>query len=1175
MRLKALEIVGFKSFLEPTTISFAPGVTAVVGPNGCGKSNIVDAIRWVLGEQAPTRLRGKASEDLIYAGNDKNPAAGMAEVSLILEAQEERPLPPPFEALSEVAITRRVFRSGDSEYLINKMSCRLKDITELFMAAQVHSRGYAIIEQGKIEEIIHAKPAELRSLIEEAAGLALFKGRRELSERKLERVLENLNRLKDVVSEIERQLAYARRQAKKAEAYKSVKQEFDELERLAAGRRLLAQQAELEDCSARGEQLKQELDAARGRQLALQQSFEDARTAEQEASRHLSEFSRELEGVRATAAQRLENRRFIERRLRAAVELQPQLVDRIGQTEQRATAARAMRAEVGARQAREANPGDDSEGQLLALKAQYEAAAAQLKHHEDALEALKDKIADLMREAAVIRGRLSDLSGEQANLRQTQAGQDEAQTQSVARLQAVTQAVADAQAELEQRRASIAEQEADQVAANEAELEARGAREQAAARLKAAREVLATASARVERLKRSAAGERLRSVLESLNGDRPAQTPRFLQEVIRAPRELEPAMRAVLGDQLSSVIVDSPNFALRAIEILKRNRKGRLSFVPPPATAAPRHCLSAAGISGRLVEMLSVQPGYEPVAEALLGQVLVADDLSSALAASSLNGHGTVFVTREGDVVWPETLISGGSMVDIEAEGADLLISVEDAQSAVAGAEEIDREAAARLLAARIRREQCNGEVQARRRIALAAEQALTQRRNELARIEQERALAQARREGASRRLNEIEALLPSLHERLRELALLEQELRDQLNSSRAEGLEYKTRADGIAEAMLDLASRVEMRKAKLAGLEQELRQVSLRAGELESQLERDREALNQASAEKAELEAELARLAQQEETERARQVELDAAVVQLRQQTQELGQHSAEARSTASAAHSEVARLEQESVDCALRHERAATLCQELGHTFRERFDITFAEAAEALAAALQGRDAGADETRLSDLRLRLARIGEVNLAAESEVAELEERARGLNVQREDMEKALADLNQTVQKLNREARQRFAETFEAAARHFSEVFPKLLRGGRGHLQLVDSDDLLEAGVDILVQPPGKKVKEISLLSGGEKALSALALVFSLFLLNPSPFCLLDEVDAPLDEFSVAAFTGLVRELKERSQYIVITHNQRTMQTADQIHGVTMDQPGISRIISLKLPEAA
>ena len=281
MHLKALEVVGFKSFLEHTQISFAPGSTAVVGPNGCGKSNIVDAIRWVLGEQAPTRLRGKSTEDLIYAGNDKNPAAGMAEVSLILEADEHSALPEPYAALSEVGVTRRVFRSGDAEYLINKIPCRLKDITELFLASQVHSRGYAIIEQGKIEEIIHAKPEELRSLIEEAAGLSLFKGRRELSERKLERVKENLDRLNDVLSEIERQLAYARRQAKKAETYKILRQEADKLERLSAARRLLELRDELEKQTGREVDLREQVDLGRRRNTGCRRPYEQTRVSEQ------------------------------------------------------------------------------------------------------------------------------------------------------------------------------------------------------------------------------------------------------------------------------------------------------------------------------------------------------------------------------------------------------------------------------------------------------------------------------------------------------------------------------------------------------------------------------------------------------------------------------------------------------------------------------------------------------------------------------------------------------------------------------------------------------------------------------------------------------------------------------------------------------------------------------
>src|ERR1700730_11630655 len=254
MRLKSLDLVGFKSFFDPTIITFSPGVTAVVGPNGCGKSNVVDAIRWVLGEQAPTRLRGKSTEDLIYAGNDANAAAGMAEVTLLLEAEDATTLPEPYAALSEVAVTRRVYRSGDSEYLINRIGCRLKDITEFFMAAQIHSRGYALIEQGRIEEIIQSKTAEMRGMIEEAAGVSLFKGRGEMSERKLDRVRENLARVDDVLAEIERQWAFARRQAKKAEAYKATRAELAELERLTAARRLLEERARLEHHRARSEE---------------------------------------------------------------------------------------------------------------------------------------------------------------------------------------------------------------------------------------------------------------------------------------------------------------------------------------------------------------------------------------------------------------------------------------------------------------------------------------------------------------------------------------------------------------------------------------------------------------------------------------------------------------------------------------------------------------------------------------------------------------------------------------------------------------------------------------------------------------------------------------------------------------------------------------------------------
>jgi chromosome segregation protein len=1175
MHLKALEVVGFKSFLEHTQISFAPGSTAVVGPNGCGKSNIVDAIRWVLGEQAPTRLRGKSTEDLIYAGNDKNPAAGMAEVSLILEADDHSGLPDPFSSLSEVCVTRRVFRSGDSEYLLNKIPCRLKDITELFLASQVHSRGYAIIEQGKIEEIIHAKPEELRSLIEEAAGLALFKGRREMSERKLERVKENLDRLNDVLSEIERQLSYARRQAKKAETYKVLRAEADTLERLSAARRLLAERAELERQSGREVVLREQTDLARRRQVELQSEFEQTRAAEQAERAQLAAALSELENIRAAAAQRAQTRVFIERRLPALESLEPELEKRIEDTRERATAARASRAELGARLARETNAGAGLERELTEIRRTHEAAAAELRREEKRSEEIKDSISDLMREAAVVQGRLGDLAGEREEITQrlqSEGAEDSAAEQRVTQARA---AMAQALAELEACRAKVAEHEAAQAASGETELEARAAVERVNAGLKSARDDLQAALNRVERLRRSAAGERLRVVLESLNGDGPNRPPRFVQEVITAPRELEPAVRAVLGDQLSTVIVDSPSFALKAIEILKQKRSGRLSFIPESVSADSFDAAAAPGISGRLVEMIGVREGFRPVVEAMLGHVLLADNLPAAMAAANNNGHGTVYVTREGDVVWPGSTISGGSVAEGPSEIDDHPISVEDAQAALDRIQSEHQKALADLEQCRRMRERANSELAALRKEAARAEQVVSEHRAELARIERNNVVAQARREGARRRLAEIEAAVPAGNARLSELALEERDAREKFANFKAELDRKKAQAEALGERMLQVASEVESRKAGLKGLAQELRQISLRADELEAQIQRDIDTLAQARKERTEFAAELLRLAEQDQAAQAREAQLTVAAHERQAQCDALAQQVAARREAVGKARLELENLEQELVDCGLRRERASTLCQELSNSFIEKFHLEFEQARAELSEALEGRDSAADDARLTELRARLERIGEVNLAAESEVKELEERANELGGQREDLDKAMRDLSQTVQKLNREARKRFAETFEAAARNFSEVFPKLLAGGKGHLELVNSEELLESGVNILIQPAGKKVKDISLLSGGEKALSALALVFSLFLLNPSPFCLLDEVDAPLDEFSVAAFTSLVRELKGRSQFIMITHNQRTMQTADQIHGVTMDQPGVSRIISLKLPEAA
>jgi len=1179
MRLKSLELVGFKSFFEPTTISFASGLTAVVGPNGCGKSNVVDAIRWILGEQAPTRLRGKSTEDLVYAGNDQNSPAGMAEVSLILEAEDSSPLPDPYSALSEVAVTRRVYRSGDSEYLINKIPCRLKDITEFFMAAQIHSRGYSLIEQGKIEEIIQAKPHEIRSMIEEAAGLSLFKGRREISERKLERVKENLSRVNDVLSEIERQLNYARRQAKKAEQYKIIRAELSELEKLTAARRLIAERELFAAEAARAEELATSIENSRRETFDAQALVETAATQAQSSRGELAAAERELENLHAGAAQRERTRDFLTRKLRDLNDSEPAIIAKIEELEGAAVLARSARAEAGARLARETSDGKSpGETALTELSAQLRACEKELKGAEDRAEGLKDDLADIVREAAVVRGRLGDLTGERTELEEKLTAFSSGNSGAL-RLQALTSnahaLLSAAEQRLQRCHAELSVLEAAEREAKEGEIEARATLEHLAQRLTSLRSMLSSRSDVLSAHRVSERNQRLTAVLESMNGDRPITTPLWLHDVVRAPAELEPALSAVLGGEMEAAVVDSPAVALRAIEILKRDQGGRLSFVhEPDGQVVPHPTIEAPGVSGRLIDMLEVEPRFRALAEAMLGHVIVTDDLNAAMAASNLNGRGTLFVTREGDVLNPGRMIAGGSLIQKGGVDGDSAAR-EAAATELKQAEEEHRAVSDRFAKYQAERANCAEALSTANARVQECEREVTERREAVARADQESALAQAEAANARRRVAEIgEAVLGS-NRRLEELATAEQDARARLSTMRGELAGCRGAAERLTTAVAEAAAKVEARKSEIAAMERELRHAVESARQIDAQIEEHRAGLERARVEHADFERELNTLAEQQEAARLRETELTAGVERLRVECAESEQSLEAKREQLKTARDVLQKLEGEARECDLARERARTLSDELARSFREKFEADFDSVAAEIVTALDGRDSAKDDVRVLELRARAERIGEVNLAADSEVKELEERAEVLGKERADLDAALQDLTKTIAHLNREARKRFAETFEGAARNFEELFPKLMRGGKGRLELMEATDVLEAGVNIMVQPAGKKVKEIALLSGGEKALSAMALVFSLFLLNPSPFCVMDEVDAPLDEFSLARFTDLLAELKGRSQFIVITHNQRTMQRADQIHGVTMDRPGISKVISLRIPEAA
>src|ERR1700687_223544 len=983
MRLKSLELVGFKSFLDATVISFSPGATAVVGPNGCGKSNVVDAIRWVLGEQAPTRLRGKSADDLIYAGNDSNAAAGMAEVTLLLEAEDSSALPEPYAALSEVAVTRRVYRSGDSEYLLNRIPCRLKDITEFFMAAQIHSRGYALIEQGRIEEIIQAKPQELRTMVEEAAGLSLFKGRREMSERKLERVKENLARVDDVLSEIERQLSFARRQAKKAETYKVVKVELGELEKFAAARRIIDQREELGLQTSRDAELKSALESARAGAAAIREEVDRASSNAQSSRAELGGAQRELENLHSGATERAHTREFLERRLAAISQLEPNLRARLSELETKATTARANRAESGATLAREtASGGGDADAVLKEVSARHDDAQPQLQETERRAADSKDELSDLVREAAVIRGRLSDLARERAESEERLGAVTDAPVLADA-LQTATELMRAAEAELEACRTTMSESESARRAAAEHEIEARTALEHLTARINSLRGVLARTELTAKHSSTGAA-PRLRTVLESLNGDRPAIDPAILNQVVHAPIPLEPALKAVLGDQMEAVIVESPDLPLRAIEILKESRAGRLNFVQEPEPGVAAHpAIEAPGIAGRLLDMLTVEARFAPGAELMLGHVMLADNLHAALAASNLNGHGTVFVTKEGDLVWPGRMITGGSSDDGRAAVDPAALETE--MLALRRAEDEHRERIGQFASIRAEREHADLALDQSRTRAREAEKISNERRDKLARADPAVALAEAHGGVSRRRLGEIAELMTTSNARLEELALAEQDARARLSEIVNQLVTLRGAAEETGAAMLEAASKAKARKSHLGALESELAHARREVSDLEAQFDEHRATLERSIVERAEFERELENLSAQDSAAKIREAELEAERNRLTTECESCERALDARRAEYKQAQERLTALEAEATDCGLKRERARALSEEMARAFIEKFAAEFDAIAAEIIPALDGRNGAGDEARILELRAKMERIGEVNLAADS----------------------------------------------------------------------------------------------------------------------------------------------------------------------------------------------
>jgi chromosome segregation protein len=1161
MRLKSIKLAGFKSFVDPTTVNLPSNMCAVVGPNGCGKSNIIDAVRWVMGESSAKNLRGESMADVIFNGSGNRQPVGQASIELVFD-NSDGGIGGEYAGYGEISTRRQVTRDGQSEYFLNGTRCRRRDITDIFLGTGLGPRSYAIIEQGMISRLIESRPEDLRVFIEEAAGISKYKERRRETESRMRRTLENLERLTDLREELDRQLQHLQRQAAAAEKYKALREEERTLkQRLAA-----AQWRDLEEQGSRtgsaiGEQ-EVHLESVYAEQQAVDTRLEEQRLAQGERSDALAAAQAQYYAVGAEVSR-------IEQELRHQAERAEQIRADLEATRSGLGEAHRHLEEDGGRLA-----GWEEElrilgPQLEALQGDSEQASSALQAAEAAMQAWQSAWDEFNQQAAQPRQQaeveqsriqhlehsLSRLQRRMEQLDQERAAQGQGDSDAV--LEPLRSALAGAESELATARSGLESCEA-QVVAGRAE------RSEAQDRLDTLRSALQVDRGRLASLEalQQAARERADGggVEEWLRQEDLAAQPRLLAGLQVEP-QWQQAVETVLGTLLQGVCVDSLDGAAAR---LARLAGGEVALFAP---------LDGVNVDA---DSLARRVGGDRRVQGLLAPVFCAASAEEAQQRARSLGPGESVVTPEG--LWfgrnwarrVHAVEAEGGIIqrqkDLDAlqaavqeraaEEAAATSQLEAADGALAGLEQRRGELRAALDAAT----RLQGEAMAK----LRAEEARQEQRLARAqRIEQERADLQQQYEHEQQALGQARTALAAAIEAMdadtqrRDAQLAEREtLRQALDGARGEAQRARDAAHQAALKHQSLLTQSDAIRAALARAEVQVDTLGQRLQTLE-QAHRDND--SPVDALRVNLDEQLAlRLTAEAALTAARQALADAehALRESEQERLRIEQRAGKLRGEL-----EALRLQRQSLQ--LRQDTLVEQLRELG-----------AELAPLLEALPDSVDTAAWQAELERLANRIARLGPINLAAVEEYQQQSERKHYLDAQNEDLESALATLEAAIRKIDRETRSRFKETFDQVNSGLQELFPRVFGGGSASLEMT-GDDLLDTGISILARPPGKKNSTIHLLSGGEKALTAIALVFSIFQLNPAPFCMLDEVDAPLDDANVGRYARMVKEMSEKVQFVFITHNKITMEMADHLMGVTMHEPGVSRLVSVDVEEAA
>ena len=1161
MRLEKIKLAGFKSFVDPTTVHFPSNLVGIVGPNGCGKSNVIDAVRWVMGESSAKMLRGESMADVIFNGSSSRKPVGTASIELLFD-NADGSAGGQYAQYSQISVKRQVSRDGQSLYYLNGVRCRRRDITDLFLGTGLGPRSYSIIEQGMISRIIEARPEDLRVYLEEAAGISKYKERRRETETRISHTRENLERLDDLREEVQKQLRHLERQSATAQKYKSLRDEERRVRAELLVLRLDQMSAEVEQRDRMIAEQENRLQAAIAEQRNLEAQIEQQRAAHAEANDAFNDIQGRFYAAGAEIAR-------LEDAIQYARDARRQQEADLSQARQALAQAQSLSEQDNSRLAQLADELERDRPMLEEARAEADTSAEQLQRAEESMQAwqaewdrFNQSANEPAQQAQVERTRINHLEQQEVQLkRRLTRNEEERQNLSDIALQAEIKELQHREAEGEAGLRAVRERVEDRV---QAIARLRESNQQVQEDLADARSELETLKGRLaslQALQQAARGEGDEVIARWLDVQRLGQARRLL-ETMQVTDQWQAAVEVVLAGQLQAVMVDELDGHGAQLNTLEQGVLTLFESNGYPVAARPGTLAEQVQGPAQLTHLLNGIHTAPDLAEALRRCRDLAPGESLVTPDGLQVGRGWISLRRGND--------ANAGVLGREREIRDLVQHQAELEPRVQQlAEQLatDRQT---LLEAEQARESQQREMEAAQRVLsevralLSGKQARAEQiRHRITGLEDD---AQEIREHIEQGLAEMEEARSRLHQALASIEDLSRQreqlvgqrdaLRDALDQARTAASEARNRMHEIALRVESMRTSEDSLRSGIDRVQQQFVQFGQRCSELESTLESGRAPIGEQQA----------RL---EEQLRLR-AEIEAQLTQARKRLEDidhqLREHDRARHQVEQRVQDERSRLDQTRMSRQEIQVRGSTLEEQLAETGFEHGVLQDEMPAEAEVAAWQKRS--------EDLATRIQRLGPINLAAIDEFKEQSERMAYLDSQHEDVSSSLATLEEAIRKIDRETRSRFKETFDLVDAGFKELFPKLFGGGQAYLEMT-GEDLLDTGITVMARPPGKRNSSIHLLSGGEKALTAVALVFAIFRLNPAPFCMLDEVDAPLDDANVGRYSALVKEMSEHVQFIFITHNKVTMEIANQLTGVTMHEPGVSRLVSVDVEEAA